>query len=222
MMPEAKLPAMPSASTSCLALRPSAAPTPAAAPMTPKIAVGWKPALCTAFGTTVESRHMVSVPTAMPKSAAAPSALVALAGRQHRRHHHRAGMHRAALEGVVEILAMRGGAVDEGGAGRAQRAGVADRRARPVVVAAGERGLDVVLVARGDAEAGDVDQQILAFAAHGGRQLAGIERGDARGKLLGDGNLWEGLPVTMRSPDRDVAARIARRAGCWPAPPRRR
>ena len=64
---------------------------------------------------------------------------VPLAGRQHRRHHHRAGMHRAALESVVEILAMRGGAVDEGGAGRAQGAGVADRRAGAVVVAAGER-----------------------------------------------------------------------------------
>ena len=96
---------------------------------------------------------------------------VPLAGRQHRRHHHRAGMHRAALEGVVEILAMRRGAVDEGGAGAAQRAGVADRRAGPVVVEAGERGLDVVLVARGDAEAGDVDQQVLAFRAHGGGQL---------------------------------------------------
>src|SRR5450756_2183642 len=54
MMPDAKLPAMPSASTICLALSPGAAPTPAAAPITPKIAVGWKPALCTAFGTTVE------------------------------------------------------------------------------------------------------------------------------------------------------------------------
>ncbi len=33
---------------------------------------------------------------------------------QDRRHDHRAGMHRAALEGIVEILAMRRGAVDEG------------------------------------------------------------------------------------------------------------
>ena len=112
--------------------------------------------------------------------------LVPLAGRQHRRHHHRAGMHRPALEGVVEILAMRGGAVDESGAGRTQRAGVADRRAGPVVVAAGERALDVILVARGDAEAGNVDQQILAFRAHGGGQLRRVERDDARGQLFGD------------------------------------
>ena len=41
-------------------------------------------------------------------------ALLPLAGRQHRRHDDRAGMHRAALEGVVEILAMGRGAVDEG------------------------------------------------------------------------------------------------------------
>ncbi len=117
MMPEAKLPAMPSASTSCLALRPSAAPTPAAAPMTPKIAVGWKPALCTAFGTTVlKPAHRLGADrdAEQRRGAVRP---VALAGRQHRRHDHRAGMHRAALEGVVEILAMRRGAVDEGGAG---------------------------------------------------------------------------------------------------------
>ncbi len=114
--------------------------------------------------------------------------LVALAGRQHRRHHHRAGMHRAALEGVVEILAMRRGAVDESGAGRAQRAAVADRRARPVVVEAGKRGFDVILVARGDAKTDHVDQQVLAFGADGGRQRLGIERDDARGELFGDGN----------------------------------
>ena len=35
-------------------------------------------------------------------------------------------MHRPALEGVVEVLAVGGGAVDEGGAGGAERRGVAD------------------------------------------------------------------------------------------------
>ena len=69
----------------------------------------------------------------------APVRIVPLAGRQHRRHDHRAGMHRAALEGVVEILAMRRGAVDEGGAGRGHGAGVADRGAGAVVLPAGER-----------------------------------------------------------------------------------
>ncbi len=111
---------------------------------------------------------------------------VALAGRQHGRHDHRAGMNRPAFEGVVEILAMRRRAVDEGGARRAERAGVADRGAGTVIVAAGERALDVVLVARGDAKADHVDQQVLAFAPHRRRQFVGAQRGDAPGKILGN------------------------------------
>ena len=62
--------------------------------------------------------------------------IVPLAGREHRRHDHRAGMHRAALERVVKILAMRGRAVDEGRARRRQRPLVADRGAGTVIVAA--------------------------------------------------------------------------------------
>ncbi len=54
---------------------------------------------------------------------------VPLAGRQHRRYDYRAGMHRTALERVVEILTMRRGAVDEGGAGRAEGARMTERRA---------------------------------------------------------------------------------------------
>ena len=98
--------------------------------------------------------------------------MVPLASRQHRRHDHRAGMHRTALEGVVEILAMRRGAVDEGGAGRGHGARVPDGRAGAVVLPAGERGLDVVGVAHGDAEAGDVDQEVLAGTPHRGGQLS--------------------------------------------------
>ena len=40
---------------------------PALAAIVPKIAVGWKPALCTAFGTMRQSRQIVSTPTAMPR-----------------------------------------------------------------------------------------------------------------------------------------------------------
>ena len=72
------------------------------------------------------------------------------AGRQHRRYDHRAGVDRTALERVVEILTMRRGAVDEGGARRAEGARMTDRRAWAFIVAAGERALDVVLVARGN------------------------------------------------------------------------
>ncbi len=74
MMPPAMEPAMPSASTSWRAVSLSAAPTPAAAAMAPNTAVGWKPALCTALGATRLSRQITSTPTAMPSSAAAPSA----------------------------------------------------------------------------------------------------------------------------------------------------
>ena len=115
-------------------------------------------------------------------------AVVALAGRQHRRHDHRAGVHGPALEGIVEILAVRRGAVDESGAGRAQRAGVTYRRAGPVVVATAERAFDVVLVARGDAEPDHVDQQVLAFLLDGLRQRGGLQRDDVLGQMLRDGN----------------------------------
>ena len=49
-----------------------------------------------------------------------------------------------------------------------------------------ERGLHVVGAARHDAQADDVDQQPLARLAHGARQSACVERGDAAGELLGD------------------------------------
>ena len=155
------------------AIERSAAATPAAAAMAPNTAVGWKPALCTSLGATRLSRHMVSTPTAMPSSADGAVRMVALAGREHRRHDDGAGVHRPALERVVEILAVRGGAVDQRGAGRAQRAGMADRGAGAIVVAAGERRLDVVLVARGEAETDHVDQQVLALRSQAaGRRAA--------------------------------------------------
>ena len=110
-----------------------------------------------------------------------------LAGGEHRRHDDGAGVHRAAFERVVEILAMRRGAVDEGDAGRAQTPAMADRRARAVVVPAGERALDVIGRPRGNAQPDHVDQEILAFVAHRRRKARGIERSDAVGDLLGDG-----------------------------------
>ena len=111
---------------------------------------------------------------------------VALAGREHRRHDHRAGMHRAALEGVVEILAVSGGAVHQSRAGRAQRAGMADHGAGTVIVAGGERRLDIVRVADGEAEADDVDGEILALRPHRRRQARWIDDKDAFGERLGD------------------------------------
>src|SRR5947207_2478579 len=66
---------------------------------------------------------------------------------------------------------------------------MSDRGARPVIVAGGKRCAHVVLVARGDAEPDDVDQQVLAFGAHGRGQRRGVERGDALGQLFGDGGI---------------------------------
>ena len=64
--------------------------------------------------------------------------IVPFARGQHGGHDDGAGMDGAALERVVEILAMRRGAVDEGGARGSQRARVADRRARAIIVPAAE------------------------------------------------------------------------------------
>jgi hypothetical protein len=106
-------------------------------------------------------------------------------------HQHGAGMHRAALERVVEILAMRRGSVDEGSTRGGQRARVADRRAGAVIVTTCERAFDVVLIARGDTQPGHVDQQVLAFARRLGGQATGLQRGDLEAKRFGDGNFWQ-------------------------------
>jgi hypothetical protein len=103
----------------------------------------------------------------------APIRIMPFAGGEHRRHDHRAGMHRAALERIVEILAMGGSAVDQGSAGRGQPPPVPDCRAGTIVVAAGQCAADIVLVARGDTQADHVDHQILAFPRGYGRQGAG-------------------------------------------------
>src|SRR6476620_3679743 len=92
---------------------------------------------------------------------------VPFASRQDRWHDDRAGMDGPTFEGVVEVLAVRGGAIDEGRARGAESTRMADGGAGTLIVAPAKCGLDVVLVASGHAEAGDVDQQILAFLPHG-------------------------------------------------------
>ena len=71
------------------------------------------------------TRHMSSTPTASPFMTSRAGEAALLGQGEHRRHDHGAGMDRPALEGVVEILAMRGRAVDERGlvAGRASAHG---------------------------------------------------------------------------------------------------
>jgi hypothetical protein len=103
---------------------------------------------------------------------------VPFASSQDRRNDDRAGVYWATFERVVEVLSMRGSAVDESRAGGTQSAGMADGGARAFVVAPGERGLDVILATRRDAKAGYVDQQVFAFLAHGFRQPVGALHGN--------------------------------------------
>jgi hypothetical protein len=97
-------------------------------------------------------------------------------------------MHRAALEGVVEILAMAAVPLTKARAA-ALMVRVADGRAQSLVIPRCDRGLDVVLVAHGDTEADDVDQQLLAFAPHRRWQRICAQRCDLAGQHLGDGRL---------------------------------
>jgi hypothetical protein len=114
--------------------------------------------------------------------------MMALAGGKHRRHDHRAGMDGTALERIVEILAVRRCAIDEGRARRRQRARVSDHCAGPVIVGTSERAFDIILLARGDTETNDVDQKVLAFARGHFRQHARLQRRDLLRKRFGDGD----------------------------------
>src|SRR3954452_4417605 len=109
--------------------------------------------------------------------------VVPLARGEHRRHDHGTCVHRPALKCVIEVLAMRRRAVNEGRACGAPPARMADRRAWPVIVATGKRGLHVILLARRDAQADHVDGQILALVAH--TWWDSTERENAIGELLG-------------------------------------
>ena len=108
----------------------------------------------------------------MPSSAAGPESLSCSATASTAGTIDGAGMHRPALEGVVEVLAVGGRAVDEGRAGGAERPAVADGGGRAGIRPGGERGLHVVGAARDDAQADDVDQQPLAGISHRRRQAA--------------------------------------------------
>src|SRR5262249_58371872 len=102
-----------------------------------------------------------------------------------------AGMEGTALEVLAELRPGRGGPVDEGGARRAHAARVADRAARPLLVPARLCRPDIVLPARREAEADNVDEQILAFAPNGRRQPWRLERRDLVRQDLGDGGFWK-------------------------------
>jgi hypothetical protein len=105
---------------------------------------------------------------------------------QHRGHDDRARVHRPAFEGVVEILAMRGGAVDERAAGSVDCAGVADgRRAAGSEAGRGDRS-NVVAPPCRHAKPDHVQHQVLRHGARARRQPHRVERGDALGESLRD------------------------------------
>ena len=70
-------------------------------------------------------------------------------------------------------------------------AAVPDHGAWPVVVAARKGAFDIVLIARGNSETDDVDQQLLAFDAHRFRQMRGVERANLLRQMLGNGDFGE-------------------------------
>jgi len=86
---------------------------------------------------------------------------------------------------------MRRRAVDKGGTGGAQGPLVPDRGARAVIVTAGQRAVDVSLVASRDAQPDHIDQQVLAFTRRRGGDDAGFERDDPVGQDLSNRNLWQ-------------------------------
>src|SRR5262249_36399647 len=113
--------------------------------------------------------------------------LMAIAGGEHGWHDPRAGMDRPTSERLVNVCAMRRRTVDKGCAAGAESMRVTNGCAWPVVIATSERALNVILVAGGDAETDDVDQQVLAFSTHREGQIFGAQRNNGRSQLLGDG-----------------------------------
>ena len=89
---------------------------------------------------------------------------------KHGRDDHGPGVHRATLEGVVVIFAVRGSAVAQRRCGNVEAAGVADKSARAGFRRCAQCGLHVVAVARRHAQAGDIHEHGVAHARHGDRK----------------------------------------------------
>jgi hypothetical protein len=78
------------------------------------------------------------------------------------------------------------GAVDEGCARSGKPASLTDNRAGPIIVAAVERAPHIVLVARGDTQANNVDQKVFALSRGRTWQSARLERSDFLRQGFGD------------------------------------
>jgi len=99
---------------------------------------------------------------------------------------HGACVNRTAFERVVEVLAVRGGAVDQRGADSVERAAVTDRGAAAAAIHAGERRLDVIGVAGGHAQAENVEKKTPHGLAYGGRKRRGLSGGQPRSQFFSE------------------------------------
>src|SRR5215470_1989923 len=70
---------------------------------------------------------------------------------------------------------------------------MADRRARSVIVASGERALHIIQAAGRQAKTCHIDREVYAFRSHGSRQVRRIDGDDAVGEMLGDRDGRQGL-----------------------------
>jgi phosphoribosylamine--glycine ligase len=82
---------------------------------------------------------------------------------------------------------MGGDAVDQGGAGAVALTGMADHRAAAFAVAAGERRAHIIRMPRCEAQAEDVENEIVGHGAQSGRQPLRAQTGDRLGESPGDG-----------------------------------
>lgn len=115
-------------------------------------------------------------------------------------------MHRAALEGVVIVLAMRRRAVDEGGIEGGESAGVADHGRSACALGAVEHRRDITLPPGSDAKAGDVEHEPLGGLAH---RLRRPRRARRRREPFGDRHVF--LLNSDQSDQRVSAAAAASR-----------
>ena len=97
-----------------------------------------------------------------------------------------AGMDRGALEGVVVILAMGGGPVDQRGARHVQAAGLADG-GDAAAFACAENRLHVIQTPRPQAQPGHVEQRLRRLFTDRAGDIIGVECGGPGGELFGDG-----------------------------------
>ena len=146
-----------------------------------------------------------------------PAQAFAFAGGQDGRHDHGAGMNRAAFEGVVVVLAVRGGAVDQRGIEGTEAAGVAERGAGAARIGGRQGGGDVALVTACHTEPEDVEHQPPRHLGGGVRQFGDLADplpepvGDRGGRWRNDiihaGGLLEGFGRGTVRPVRALGVR---------------